>query len=144
MATSGKAHGKDLHFSIDNQSGTLKDISSYVRNVAGLPGEKEMGDVTAGGASGYAYYPGLQRATITLECVFDDSSDSAYDILKDFMSDTNTRSFEYGPAGDTAGYAKISGECRVSSLELPARVSDPLIFTVNLVLDGAVTIGTFS
>lgn len=144
MATSGKAHGKDLVFKLDTQGGSLKDISAYVQSVDGLPGEKELGDVTAGGASGYAHLPGLQKGTITLTCVFDDAADSAYDVVKDFLSDTDTRSFEYGPAGSTSGYAKISGECRISKVNLPAKVTDPNIFTVELPIDGTITVGTWT
>jgi len=144
MATSGKAHGKDLFFQLDTQGGVLKDISSYVKSVDGLPGEVDLGDVTAAGASGYSYMPGLQKADFSLECVFDDTADSAYDVAKDFMSDSNTRSFEYGPAGSTSGYAKISGECRIKKVSLPAKVTDPLIFTIEASVDGAITIGTFA
>ena len=144
MATSGKGTGKDLYFALDNQSGTLKDISAYVRSVDGLPGEVELQDVTAGGASGYSNVPGLERAEITIECVFDDASDSAYDVVKDFMSDSSTRSFEFGPAGNTSGYAKVSGECWIRRVNLPAKVVEAIIFTVTLVVDGAITIGTFA
>jgi len=144
MATSGKAHGKSLVFKLDTQAGASKDISAYVRSVDGLPGEKEMGDVTAGGATGYSQLPGLQKADISLECVFDDTSESAYDVVKDFLSDSDTRSFEYGPAGSTSGYAKVTGECRIKKVSLPAKVTDPLIFTIDLVVDGAITITTYS
>ena len=144
MATSGKAHGKNLVFKLDTQGGAEKDISAYVRSVDGLPGEVELGDVTAGGASGYSYLPGLQKADFNLECVFDDTADAAYDVVNDFMSDTNTRTFSYGPAGSTSGYAKVSGECRIKKLSLPAKVVDPLLFTIELTVDGAITIDTWT
>lgn len=144
MTTSGKAHGKNLVFKLDTQAGDLKDISAYVRSVDGLPGEVELGDVTAGSASGYSYLPGLQKATITLECVFDDSTDAAWDVVNDFMSDTDTRSFEYGPAGSTSGYAKVDGECRIQKVSLPAKVTEPNLFTIELLVDGAITVETWS
>lgn len=145
MALSGKAHGKDLVFKLDNQSGVLKDLSAYVRSVTGLPGEIELGDVTVGGGStGYSFLPGLQKADFSIECVFDDAVDSAWDVVSDFDSDTNTRSFEYGPAGETAGYAKINGECRILRVPLPANAPEPLLFTVELKLDGGRTIGVWT
>lgn len=144
MALSGKAHGKDLVFWLDNQATVLKNISAFVKSVDGLPGEKDMGDITTGGSSGYKNFPGLQKADFSLECVFDDAADSAYAVVADFMSDTVTRSFEFGPAGSTSGYAKIYGECRIKKVSLPAKVTDPLIFTVDLVLDDALTIGTWT
>jgi len=144
MATSGKAHGKNLVFQLDTQAGVLKDISAYVKSVSGLPGEVELGDVTTGGSSGYKQYPGLQKASISLECVFDDATDSAYDVVKDFMSDSNTRSFEYGPAGSTSDYVKMTGECRVSKVGFPAKATDQLTLTIDLVLDDALTITTYA
>jgi len=143
MATSGKAHGKALVFKLDTQAGTLTDISAYVKSVDGLPGEVEMGDVTVGGSAGYKYYPGLQKADFSIECVFDDTANSAYDLVKNFMSDTNTRSFEFGPAGNTSGFAKILGECRIKKVSLSAKVTDILTFTVDMSLDNDLTIGTW-
>ena len=142
MALSGKAHGKALAFWLDTQGDVLKDISGYVKSVDGLPGEVEMGDVTVGGSSGYKYFPGLQKADFSLECVFDDAVDSAYDVVKNFMADTATRSFEFYPAGKTTGYIKVSGECRIKKVSLPAKVTDVLTFTIEASVDGAITIGT--
>ena len=144
MATSGKTHGKNLVFKLDNQAGVLKDVTSYVRSVDGLPPELEQGDVTGGGATGYSYTPGLQKGDVKIEFVFDDTADSIWDIIKDYLSDTDTRSFEFGPAGSTSGYVKISGELRIKKVGAPAKNTDPLIWTMEAVLDGACTIGTWS
>jgi hypothetical protein len=145
MATSGKTIGKSLQFTLDLTGGaTPTDISSYVRSVTGLPGEKDLADVTAGGATGYSYIPGLQKCDFSIEFVFDDTSaTSAYNIVKNFMADTTTRSFVFGPAGSTTGYAKISGECWLKKLSLPAKVTDALICTLDCTVDGAITIGVY-
>lgn len=145
MATSGKKFGNALVFKLDLQGGaSLTDISAYVKSVDGLPGELDLGDVTVGGSTGYKWLRGLGKADISLECVFDDTASSAYDVAKNFMSDTTTRSFEYGPAGSTAGYAKVNGECVIKNIKLPAKATDPLLFTVSAVVDGAITIGVWT
>jgi len=144
MATSGKAHGSKLVFKLDNQAGTLKDISSYVKSVDGLPAEIEMNDVTCGGAVGHQWFRGLPSGDIKIECVFDDTADSAWDVIKDFKSDTTPRSFEYGPAGSTSGYVKITGECVIKSCPLSAKSTDPLTFVINASLDGADVVGVYS
>jgi len=144
MTTSGIAHGKNLYFNLDTQEGSPTDISAYVIKVDGLPAEVEMDAYATGGADGYSSIPGLQKATIRLDCIFDDTASSAWDIVNDYLSDTDTRSFEYGPAGNTEGYAKISGEMRISRVSLPAETTSGLRFTIEGPLDGAVTIGTFS
>jgi hypothetical protein len=145
MALSGKSSGKNLFFSLDLQGGaTPTDISTYCRKVDGLPGDVEQGDVTAGGgALGYAWLPGLIKAGFSAEFVFDDAANSAWTIMKNFMRDTTTRSFVYGPAGSTSGYAKVSGECRIAKITPTPKPTDPLLFTVDFVVDGIPTIGTF-
>lgn len=144
MALSGVSHGKNLEFSIDTQGGVLKDVTSYVRSVDGLAGEVELGDVTAAGDEGYNYIQGLQKADFTIEGVFDDAVDSLWDVVKDFMSDTDTRSFELYPAGSTSGYVKISGECRIKKVTIPTKSTDPLTLTIECAVDGTITIGTAS
>jgi hypothetical protein len=144
MTLSGKTTGKSLQFTLDNQGGAgAVDISSYVKGVSGLPGEIELADVTTGGATGYKYYPALQKGDFSLECVFDDAASSAWTITKDFMSDTVSRSFVFGPAGSTSGYAKISGECWIKKVSLPVKTTELVTFTIDCVLDGALTIGTY-
>ena len=144
MATSGKSHGKNLVFQLDTQSGTLKDISGWVESVDGLPPEVEMDQYACGGASGYSGIPGLQKGDIKIECIFDDTTNSAWDIVKDYLSDSDTRSFELGPAGSTSGYAKISGELRIKKVGLPVKSTAGLRFTIDAMLDGACTIGVYS
>ncbi len=150
MATKGKSSGKDLVFKLDIQNtapltGASKTISAYVKSVDGLPGDMEMGDVTAGGgATGYSYFPVFGKADFSLTCVFDDTADSAWDVVKTYLSDVYTRSFEFGPTGSTSGYVKITGECRIKKVGLPVKVNEVMIFTVDLVVDGAVTIGTYT
>ena len=141
---SGKAHGKNLVFKLDTTAGVETDISTHVRSVDGLPGEVELGDITAAGDSGHKTIIGLQNATITLECVFDDTADKAWAVISNFAADTATRTFSYGPAGNTSGYAKLTGECRISKCSLPGKVTDPLIFTAELKVDGAVSVTTWA
>ncbi len=145
MALSGKKYGNTLVFKLDVQGGaTLKDISAAIKSVDGLPAEHDMGDVTTGGSLGPKWLRGLPKATITLECVYDDATDSAWDVVKNFKTDTTTRSFEYGPAGSTGGYVKVLGELDIVDVKLNAKVSDQLMFTIKANLSGADTIGVWT
>jgi len=140
MATAGKTCGKDAVFKLDNQAGTLTTITTYIRSVTGLPGEKEMKDVTVLGSTGYNYFPCLQKCDFSVEGVFDHTANSLYDIVEDFMSDTNTRTFEFDPAGITTDYPKMTGECRIKKVVVDAKPPDPLFVTVDFVLDGNVNV----
>ena len=142
MGTSGKSHGRNLAFSLATQGGVAKAITAWVQDVSGLPGDRDAGDVTAAGAAGYSHLLGLYKAAIKLTCVFDDITDSAYDVVKNYLTDTAARAFIYYPAGNSSGYAKISGSAWITKVDLPAKVKDPVIFTIDLVTDGTITVGT--
>ncbi len=145
MALSGKTTGKSLVFTLDNQGGAGDvDISAWVKGVDGLPGDIELADVTTGGATGYKHYPALQKVEFTLDCVFDDAASSAWTIMKNFMADTVTRGFVFGPAGSTSGYVKMTGECWIKNLSLPVKTTELMTFKATLILDGALTIGVYT
>lgn len=138
------SHGKDLVFQLDTQAGSLKNLSACVKSVSGLPGSVELGDVTTGGSAGKKSYPGLMGASFSAVMVFDDDTDKSFDVVKDFQTDTDTRSFEFGPKGSTATYPKISGECRIKNIDFNCNVNNPNEITVNFESDGTITIGTYS
>jgi hypothetical protein len=141
MAT---GHGKNLAFWLDTQAGVLKDLSAYTMEVTGLVGEIELGDVTTAGSVGHKFMGGLQKASFSAKMLMNDATDASWDVCKSFQSDTATRSFEYYPRGKTSTYPKITGECWIKSVDMPAKVTDPLVMTINFEADGAVTIGTAS
>jgi hypothetical protein len=144
MTLSGKSHGRKLSFSFAGH-----DISAWVEEVGGLPGEVELGDITTAGSVGHVSWPGLEKASITLKCLFDDAATSAFSYIAAILNGYATASppavsaFIYGPAGTTAGFAKISGNCWVNKIDFPAKVTDPLKFTVTMTVDNGFTIGTF-
>lgn len=145
MSLSGKVAGKNLVFKMDTQGGVLTDISAYVESVDGLPIDVELGEYAGGGSSGYNHLRGLQKGTVKLGCIFDDASNSAWDIIKDYKSDTTTRSIEFGPAGSTSGFAKVTAEVVITKVSLPAKTTDGVVkFTVEAVIDGVDTITTWS
>ena len=147
MAQAGKKFGKDLDFRIccadssGNSTSNWKDISDWVQSIEGLPGEREMADVTCGGgAVAHQYLLGLQNATITVNCLFDQTTGSAYDVLSEYMSDTYHRHFAYYAAGATTDFPMIHGACRVKNLNFSAKPLEPLTFSCELLLDSTMTV----
>jgi hypothetical protein len=147
MAQAGKKFGKDLDFRISaaassaNSTGNWVNISAWVQSVDGLPGEREMADVTAGGGpTAHAYLLGLTNCEFSLQCLFDQTTGSAYDTLSEFMNDTYHRHFAYYPAGATTDFPMMHGACWVKSLVLAAKPLEPLQFVCNLVGDSSMTV----
>jgi hypothetical protein len=75
----------------------------------------------------------------------DDSFGSAgtYRGFAHLYGKSATSSFEYGAEGNTAGDAKISGECRLESLDVDYAHEKEITFSATFAVDGALTEGTF-
>jgi hypothetical protein len=132
-------HGKSAVFKLDDSSGTLRDLSEYLED-ASFPRSIETAETTTFGSSAKSYITGLTDATISLSGKFDATADG---YLAGVVGQSATLSFEYGPAGSTAGLVKYSGECILTSYEVGATVGDAVTASVELQVSGSVTRGTF-
>ena len=129
---------------IDDTGGTQRDLSPYITDVRGLPGLRNLNEVTALGDSGAKFIPGLEDVAITLSGIFDDTSSSGPDaVLGPLRTHTSAVDFEYGPKGSGSGNAKYSGTCWVLSYELRSRVGNLVEWSAALQVEGTVTRGTF-
>lgn len=133
-------HGKNAIFKIDDSSGTLRDISAHVHNVSGLPGSRNLGDVTAFGDGGERSLPGLASGAVTVTGWLDTTATTgSYVVLNGLRTTSATASFEYSPGGSVTGMPKTIGECWLESLNFDAEVTGPVPFTASLKLDGVTT-----
>jgi hypothetical protein len=131
-------HGKDSYFAIDNVGGSVTDISAYTDSVDGLPGEQEFADVTALGDEGHKNIPGLENASFSISGHWDAAVDAILGPRR-----TATATFNFGPAGNTAGLVKYSGECWITNYTVSSPVADKVSWSASVVVDGQVTRGTF-
>ncbi len=126
--------------------GTLRDLSAYITDIGGIPGNRNLNEVTALGDSGTKHIPGLEDVTISLSGHFDDTATTGPDaVLGVLRTDTNAggRAWDYGPKGKTSGFVKYSGNCWVESYELTSRVGNIVSWSASLKVEGTVTRGTF-
>ena len=131
-------------FRIDDTGGVLRDLSAYITEVRGLPGSRELNEVTALGDSGVKFIPGLEDVAITLNGLFDDTATSGPDaVLGPLRTHGSAVDFEYGPEGSSTGDIKYSGTCWVLSYELRSRVGNRVEWLAALQVEGTVTRGTF-
>lgn len=137
-------HGKDAVFKLDDSGGTLRTLTTYVTDVSGLPGGRELGDTTAMGATGKSFIPGLQDITFSISGHFDSTATTGpHTVLNGLRTATATASFEYGPEGGASGKVKILGECWLKEYAADAAVGDVVDFKATFQVDGAVTTSTF-
>jgi len=135
-------HGKSAVFKLDNSSGSLVDYSSYLNDVS-LSRSIEAAETTTFGVSGSAktYIVGLTDGTFSVSGLFDATADGT---LAGVLGQSATLSFEYGPAGSTAGLVKYTGECIMTSYDVSASVGDAVQASADFQVTGAITRGTWS
>ncbi len=133
-------------FKIDDTGATIRNLSQYITEISGLPGARNLNEVTALGDDGAKFIPGLENVTVSLSGVFDDTATTGPDAvlgpLRTF--ETNAVDFEYGPEGATTGDIKYSGTCWVTTYEVASSVGSRVQWSASLQVDGKVTRGTFS
>ena len=88
-------HGKDSVFKLDNASGSLTDISTYVNNVD-FPESADVSETTTLGADNKTYIAGLKDATISLSGLWDATADAIFGAV---VGQSATLSYEYSPEG---------------------------------------------
>jgi predicted secreted protein len=137
-------HGKNTAFKLDNAAGSIVDLSAYLTDVS-FP---ESVETTTFGATGSSktYLVGLNDRTVSLSGNWDATLDAhiAAVIAAQAAGTVASSTFEYGPAGSTAGLVKYSGEALVTSFEVSNPVGDVVTFSCELQVTGAVTRGTWS
>ena len=135
---------KDSIFQI-NDGSSLRDISPYILSIDGLPGPKELVDVTALGASGRAWKPSLENVGISLELWWSDDANVGPDtVFRLIRALTAATAWDYGPEGKTTTKQKYSGTCWLKNFTIQTRIGDMVRARVELQVEGAVTVGAYA
>lgn len=131
-------------FKLDDSGGTLRTVTPYVNNIDGLPGTRDLNDVTALGDNGHRFIPSIENGKFSISGDYDaTASTGIYTVLSSLRSATATASFEYGPEGTTTGKAKLSGESWLSAFNITSKVGSQVSYKADFQIDGAVTVGTY-
>ncbi len=128
---------KTSTFKIDKTAGgSLQDISAYINDISGLPGPRNLNEVTALGDGGAKFIPGLENAPFTISGIWDDTGSTGPDaIFGPLRIATQTLSFEYYPDA----VQKYSGECWITNFDIKSTVGSHVTYTCSLQVDGQVT-----
>ena len=135
----GFIDGKGSRFRIVDAGGVMRDLSAYITEVRGLPGERALNDVTALGDLGPRLKPGGESVEFTLRGLFDGSAAVGADAVLGTLRyhDAPTR-FEYAPAGFAAGSPRYTGMGWVKSYEILSRAGEPVSWKAKLQVEGSV------
>jgi hypothetical protein len=140
-----KFDGSLSDFWIEDTGGTLREISAYLTDVSGLPGPRNLNEITALGDSGSKFHPGLQNSTPSISGHYDTTATSGPDVvLGALRTHTAALTMEYYPAGKTSGYPSYIAECWVTDYTISSTVGSHVTFSCSLQVDGTVAKGTVS
>lgn len=136
------SHGNQAVFSIDaTEGGALTSISTYVSNV-NFTAERDISELKRIGATATARLVGTVTSTYSIEGFFDPTVNTMFQLAIAAASPV-TRSIEYGPAGSATGQVRHQAEVYVAHYEVESDGENPNTWTAELVVDGAVTFGTY-
>lgn len=137
--------GENSKFFLDDNGSTERELTAYISEISGLPGNVELNDVTALGDAGQKSIPGLERNTFQLSLHWDDTATSGPDVVLGTLrtSQSATSTFKYGPQGDTSGDIRYTGECWITSYAITSRVGSHVTASATFQVDGVVTRDTF-
>ena len=113
------------------------DLSTYLKS-GGLDAPLDTIDVSTWGSTAKSYITGLEDGSFSLDGVWDATVDGHIAGLKG-----SAKAFEYGPAGNTAGMVKYSGNAILTSYNISNGMSNEITFSATLQVTGGVTRGTF-
>ena len=128
-------------FQLDTTAGAQVDLSSVITEISGLPGPRNLNDVTALGDAGRKSIPGLEDVTISLSGISDDKVAGKLDVLMGPLRvHTSAVDFEYWPEGNGNGDAYY-GTCWVENYEITSRVGSHITWSATLRVEGIVNRG---
>lgn len=131
---------KDSTFEIDDTGAVQRDISAYIISIDGLPGPRELIEVTALGDTGRTFIPGLENGVITLELQWsEDASVGPDTVLGALRTHTAAVDFEYGPEGNASTDIMYTGTCWVRNFQITSRVGTQVTARCELQVEGAVS-----
>lgn len=133
-------HGKSTAFKIDDNGGTLRDISNTLTDVS-FPRSIDTAETSSFGDSAKTYIVGLTDGTLSVSGNFDATVDG---YIAGTIGFATPLEFEYGPEGSTNGLVKYSGNCILTSYEKSGAIGDVVTYSAEYQITGAVTRGTWS
>ena len=119
------------------------DLSTYVKEITGLPGEIKMNDVTGFGSAGERPGPSIYSGHFSVKFVYNMiTTTGLHTIIGGMWTNKTLTAFEFYPAGTTAGNTKLSGNCYLQKAPITSRVGDYVSMDCEFWTDNGTTWGT--
>jgi len=130
--------GKNAVLKLDNNGGSLVDLSSYITDVSHSL-DTATAETTALGSSDTSVIATIGSGSVSVTGLFDAT---LLAHLGGIRGSATTKSYEFFPEGTASGKPKISGECVLTNMSPSASVGGVEGLSFSLDCTGAQTIGT--
>ena len=125
-------------FLITDSAGTQRDVSDYVTSIEGLPGKRDLVDLTCFGDTGHKWGPSLMNAEFTLNLLYNETATTGLSsIFHPMITCPSSATFYWYPNGTTNKL--VTGSCWADDLNEKAQVGDFVKATLHLKVHGAVS-----
>lgn len=127
------------------QARILRDISQYVTEISGLPGERELVEATTLGDAGHEKEPSLENGRFRLSGFFDDAAGGADVVLGLVRTHTVTVPFDYAPKGlAIVTYPHYWGYCWIRDYNASSPIGGLVLFGADAEVDGVISRGDYT
>jgi hypothetical protein len=144
LGTAHFSHSKLTYLAIEDVSASSTDISTYCDSFE-LPRDLESVETTTFGALSKTYVLGFEDSSGSFEGPWDPEFDAMMETLfAAFRAGTlESATFVYGPNGNDSGKVKKTGELVLTNYTSTNGISDPVRWSGEFRITGAVTVTTF-
>lgn len=130
---------------LGTQAWLIRDLTGYITEIDGLPGERELQEDTTIGATAYRRDPGLENSPLRLAGVYDDTTYYGPDaVLGPLRTHTSAVHVFYGPEGKTTTKKQYTGKYWVRNYKVTTRVKEMVLWTAELESNTAITRTTYT
>jgi hypothetical protein len=123
-------------FTITDSTGAVVSTSVYMREINGLPGKRDLVDVTTFGSVGHRWWPSLENAEFTITALYSEDSGNMNNVFIGMRTAASTRAFTFKPGGATES---LAGNCWMDDYSINSKVGDAVVATIHCKVDNNVT-----
>ena len=136
-------NSKVAKFLLDDVGATQRDISPYITDIIGLPGKRQLDEVTALGGDGASFIPGVNNIKFSLKGLYNDVANLSPElVIGGLYNATAAADFEFHPVGTATPKPKWTGTCWVIELKLIPITAKLLRWEADFQVETVVTRGT--